>query len=34
MPMSRKKDILNNNLGGDQIVYLNDEQKQVEKDTI
>ena len=34
MPKSRKKDMLNNNLGGDQIVYLNDEQKQIEKDTI
>ena len=34
MSKSRKKDMLNNNLGGDQIVYLNDEQKQIEKDTI
>ena len=34
MPMSKKKSTTNNNLGGDQIVYLNDEQKQIEKDTI
>lgn len=34
MPMSKKKSAINNNLGGDQIVYLNDEQKQIEKDTI